>query len=69
MPAKLDWNVWQGQAPMHPYAKRLQVNWMSWREYAGGEMTNWGAHGLDMVQCALGMDRTRPGGVISADRW
>jgi predicted dehydrogenase len=60
MPAQLDWNVWQGQAPAHPYAKRLQVNWMSWREYAGGEMTNWGAHGLDMVQCALGMDRTGP---------
>ena len=60
MPDNFDWNMWQGQAPEHRYAKRLQVNWMSWREYAGGEMTNWGAHGLDMIQCALGMDRTGP---------
>jgi len=60
LPEKFDWNMWQGQAPVHSYNKRLQVNWMSWVEYAGGEMTNWGAHGLDMIQCALGTDRTGP---------
>jgi predicted dehydrogenase len=59
-PDQLDWNMWQGQAPEHPYARRLQTGWMSWREYAGGEMTNWGAHGLDMIQCALGTDRSGP---------
>ena len=33
---------------------------MGWWDYSGGEMTNWGAHGLDMIQCALGMDGTGP---------
>ncbi len=60
MPDKFDWNVWLGQAPMRPYNKKLQTSWMSWVDYAGGEMTNWGAHGLDMIQYALGMDRSGP---------
>ena len=33
---------------------------MRWRDFAGGEMTNWGAHGIDQVQWALGMDGTGP---------
>jgi hypothetical protein len=33
---------------------------MSLRDYSGGEMTNWGAHGLDQIQAALGTDRTGP---------
>ena len=31
-----------------------------WRDYSGGEMTNMGAHGLDQIQSALGMDDTGP---------
>ena len=60
VPDKLDWDVWQSQAPAQPYSKKLQFSWMSWRDYAGGEMTNWGAHGLDQVQWALGMDGSGP---------
>ena len=60
MPDKLDWDVWLGQAPLRSYHKRLQVNWMLWVDYSGGEMTNWGCHGLDQIQWALGMDRTGP---------
>jgi hypothetical protein len=33
---------------------------MGWWDYSGGEMTNWGAHGIDQIQCALGMDTTGP---------
>ena len=33
---------------------------MRWRDFAGGEMTNWGAHGVDQIQWALGMDSTGP---------
>ncbi len=33
---------------------------MRWRDFAGGEMTNWGAHGVDQIQWALGMDKTGP---------
>jgi predicted dehydrogenase len=60
LPDKLDWDVWQGATALHPYNKKLHLSWMSWWDYSGGEMTNWGCHGLDQVQCALGMDHTGP---------
>ncbi|HWB95058.1 MAG TPA: Gfo/Idh/MocA family oxidoreductase [Bryobacteraceae bacterium] len=60
VPPKLDWDVWLGQAPMRAYNKKLQFGWMGWVDYSGGEMTNWGAHGLDQIQWALGMDGTGP---------
>ncbi len=34
--------------------------WMSFRPYSGGELANWGCHGLSMVQWALGMDNSGP---------
>ncbi len=34
--------------------------WMSFRPYSGGELVNWGCHGLSMVQWALGMDDSGP---------
>jgi predicted dehydrogenase len=59
-PEKLNWDMWLGQAPARAYSKKIQFSWMSWRDYSGGEMTNWGAHGLDQIQWALGMDKTGP---------
>lgn len=58
-PAGLDWNMWLNQAAQRPYNAQW-MNWMQWRDFAGGEMTNWGAHGVDQIQCALGMDATGP---------
>jgi predicted dehydrogenase len=34
--------------------------WMSFRPYSGGELLNWGCHGLDMVQWALQLDESGP---------
>jgi predicted dehydrogenase len=34
--------------------------WMSFRPYSGGELLNWGCHGLSMVQWALQMDGSGP---------
>jgi predicted dehydrogenase len=59
-PAKLNWDVWLGQAPARPYSNRLFSSWMSWIEYSGGDTTNWGAHGLDQIQWSLGMSQTGP---------
>ena len=60
VPAGLDWDAWQAQAPARPYNNTLQFGWMGFRSYSGGEMTNWGAHGLDQVQWALGKSQTGP---------
>lgn len=55
-----NWDVWQAQAPERPFNSQLQFGWMQWRAYSGGEMTNWGAHGVDQVQWALGMSESGP---------
>jgi predicted dehydrogenase len=60
LPAGMAWDMWLGQTEQRPYHERLYRGWMGWRDYSGGEMTNWGAHGIDQIQSALGMDRTGP---------
>lgn len=60
VPEGMNWDLWLGQTEERPYHEKLYRGWMSWRDYSGGEMTNWGAHGLDLIQAALGMDRTGP---------
>jgi len=60
VPEGLDWDMWCGQTRLKPYNSQLQFGWMGCRDYSGGEMTNWGAHGLDQVQWALGADSTGP---------
>ncbi len=65
VPDGLDWDMWCGPTPVVPYhtdlyTPRARPGWISFRPYSGGEMTGWGAHGLDQVQWALGMDESGP---------
>jgi len=60
VPAGDDWDRWQGPTAGRPFNHALQFGWMGWRDYSGGEMTNWGAHGVDQIQWALGMCRSGP---------
>jgi len=55
-----DWNMWCGPTELRPFNHHLQFGWMQWWDYSGGEMTNWGAHGIDQIQWALGKDHTGP---------
>jgi predicted dehydrogenase len=59
VPKGLDWNVWLNQAASRDFNHEW-MGWMRWRDFSGGEMTNWGAHGVDQIQWALGMDGTGP---------
>jgi predicted dehydrogenase len=59
MPQGLDWDLWLNQCAMRPYSAKLHAGCGS-REFGGGEMTNWGPHGIDQIQSALGMDETGP---------
>jgi len=65
VPDGLDWDMWCGPTEVVPYHKdlytpRANPGWISFRPYSGGEMTGWGAHGLDQIQWALGMDESGP---------
>jgi predicted dehydrogenase len=59
VPAGLDWNQWLNQAAERPFHE-IWMSWMQWRDFSGGTMTNWGAHGVDQIQWALGADETGP---------
>jgi predicted dehydrogenase len=59
-PAGLNWDMWLGQAEMRPYNQELFTHWMKYWDYSGADMTNWGGHGVDQIQSALGMDGTGP---------
>jgi len=69
IPDGLDWETWCGPTPVVPYnidlfTPRAKPGWLSFRPYSGGEMTGWGTHGFDQIQCALGTDLTTPTEII-----
>jgi predicted dehydrogenase len=59
MPPGFDWDVWLNQAAFRRFNSQWMA-WMRWRDFSGGEMTNWGAHGVDQIQWALDADGTGP---------
>jgi len=67
VPAGVDWNLWLGPAPWRPFNGHIHPGWRSWRDYAGGGTTDWGAHHFDIVQWAFGMDASGPIEVLPPD--
>jgi predicted dehydrogenase len=71
VPEGLNWDFWQGPAPVADYVERrndknqltdcrcpYQFRWFY--QYSGGKMTDWGAHHNDIAQWGLGMDHSGP---------
>ncbi len=57
VPAGLDWEMWQGQAPATDYVKeRCGFSFRYWYDYSGGTMTDWGAHHNDIARWGIGLD-------------
>jgi predicted dehydrogenase len=64
-PSELDYDFWLGPAPYRPYSpNHVHYNFRFFWDYSGGQMTNFGAHHLDIAQWGLGMDESGP---ISAE--
>ena len=54
-PEHLNWDMWQGQTLNVPYIEeRCHYTFRWWLEYSGGQMTDWGAHHLDIAQWGIG---------------
>lgn len=60
-PAHLNWNQWQGPTLDVPYIpERCHYAFRWWYDYSGGQMTDWGAHHVDIAQWAMGTEHTGP---------
>jgi predicted dehydrogenase len=62
-PADLDWDLWLGPAPKVPFnwnrfggEKYLWSTFRYFWDYAGGWMTDWGVHLINVIQWALKVD-------------
>ena len=80
VPAGLNWPLWLGPSEYVHYNAQLnppislnpeqnEQFWGAWRWYkelGGGFTTDWGAHMFDIVQWALGMDKSGPVEIIPA---
>ncbi|HYW79729.1 MAG TPA: Gfo/Idh/MocA family oxidoreductase [Thermoguttaceae bacterium] len=61
VPANIDWDRYQGQAPVHDYCpQRTHANFRWWYEYAGGIITDWGNHHIDIAQWGSDAELTGP---------
>jgi predicted dehydrogenase len=61
VPEGLNYEMWLGPAPEAGFCPaRLHSNWRWFFDYSGGNVTDFGAHHLDIVQWALGRDLSGP---------
>ena len=59
-PAELDYDRWLGPAPARKYNPNRGIYHFRWFwDYSGGQMTNLGAHQLDLADWFLGLDTLR----------
>lgn len=61
IPDGFDYDMWLGPAPWAPYHKdRCLYNFRFLLDYSGGNLTNYGAHSVDLAQWGMGADATGP---------
>ncbi|MBN1127008.1 MAG: Gfo/Idh/MocA family oxidoreductase [Sedimentisphaerales bacterium] len=61
VPPELDWDMWLGYTPLVPYTpKRCHFSWRFVMAYGAGEMSDRGAHVIDIGQLGNNTDDTTP---------
>jgi predicted dehydrogenase len=69
VPEGFDFDFWLGPTPKVDYVKeRTHGTFRYWWDYAGGTMTDWGAHHNDIVLWGLGLDRSGPASIQARPR-
>jgi predicted dehydrogenase len=59
VPAGLDWDAWQGDAPKRGY-KPSRLGFRAWYEYGSGMIGDWGAHHVDVGLWFMNADGKYP---------
>jgi predicted dehydrogenase len=61
VPPNFDYEWWLGPAPWTPYnGKRIHWNFRWILDYSGGQLTDWGAHHIDIAQWGNGTSYSGP---------
>ena len=61
VPEGFDYDFWLGPAPDAPYTeKRCHWNFRWILDYSGGQITDWGAHNIDIAHWGMNADATGP---------
>jgi predicted dehydrogenase len=61
VPDGFDYEMWLGPAPWAPYTeKRCHWNFRWILDYSGGQVTDWGAHHIDIAHWGMNCDDTGP---------
>jgi hypothetical protein len=67
VPEGLDWNLWVGPAPMHPYNHLYHTNpspgvvpWSFCEDFGAASSTWFHSHAADVIQYALGQENSGP---------
>jgi len=61
VPEGFDYDLWLGPAPWEEYHhQRCHYEFRFILDYSGGQVTNFGAHNIDIAQWGLGMDDSGP---------
>jgi len=67
VPEGFDYDMWLGPAPWEPYTtQRCHYQFRFILDYSGGQMTNWGAHYLDIAQWGNAADDTGPVEIVGS---
>ena len=67
VPDGFNYDMWLGPAPWQPYtAQRCHYQFRFILDYSGGQMTNWGAHYLDIAQWGNEADDTGPVEIVGS---
>jgi len=59
-PEDIDWDMWVGPAQPAGYSPERRKEFRWFFDYSGGNVTDWGAHHIDIAQWALGHDHSGP---------
>ena len=55
-PEGLNWDIWNGPAPEHPYNVGLHRTWNHVWRYSGGDIANDASHQIDLARWLLGVE-------------
>jgi len=70
IPEDFDYEMWLGPAPRAPYTeKRCHWNFRWILDYSGGQVTDWGAHHIDIAHWGMGCDDTGPIEVVGTGKF